>query len=74
MPIIMVNERAASALSRIELALARIESTAIAPQRGGEANLLHAQLEQRHETLRQELAHTLSDIDTLIAQSKTAQD
>lgn len=70
----MVNERAASALSRIERALARIESTAIAPQRGGEANLLHAQLEQRHETLRRELARTLGDIDTLIAQSKTMQD
>jgi hypothetical protein len=74
MPIIMVNERAASALSRIERALARIESTTIAPQRGGEVNLSYAQLERRHQTLRQELAHTLSDIDTLIAQSKTAQD
>ena len=74
MPIIMVNERAASALSRIERALARIESAAIAPARGGEANLLYAQLEQRHETLRRELMHTLGDIDTLIAQSKTEQD
>jgi hypothetical protein len=74
MPINMVNERAASALSRIERALARIESTAIAPQRSGQANLLHAQLEHRHETLRRELVRTLGDIDTLIAQSKTEQD
>lgn len=70
----MVNERAALALSRIERALARIENAASAPPRGGEANLLHAQLEQRHETLRRELAHTLGDIDTLITQFETVQD
>jgi hypothetical protein len=70
----MVNERAAMALSRIERALARIEAAAIVPQRTGEANLAYAQLEQRHAALRQELQHTLSDIDQLITQSKAAQD
>jgi hypothetical protein len=74
MPINMVNDRAAVALSRIERALARIESAAVAPQRAGETNLAHAQLEQRHTALRQELQHTLGDIDQLIAQSKAAQD
>jgi hypothetical protein len=74
MPIIMVNERAAVAISRIERALARIEGVVIAPQRGAEANLAHAQLEQRHVALRQELQHTLGDIDQLIAQSKAEQD
>jgi hypothetical protein len=67
----MVNERAAMALSRIEQALARIETTALAPQRAGEANLAHAQLEQRHAALRQELQHTLGDIDQLITQSES---
>lgn len=69
----MVNERAAIALSRIERALARIEGAAIAPQRGGEASLSHAILEQRHTALRQELQHTLGDIDQLIAQSEAAE-
>jgi hypothetical protein len=74
MPIFMVNERAAMALTRIERALARIESAAIAPQRAGETNLTHAQLEQRHAALRHELQNTLGDIDQLIAQSKAPQD
>jgi hypothetical protein len=69
----MVNERAAMALSRIEQALARIETAALAPQRGGEANLAQAQLEQRHAMLRQELQHTLGDIDQLISQSESVQ-
>jgi hypothetical protein len=73
MPIIMVNERAAIALSRIERALARIESAAVASQRSGETNVSHAQLEQRNAALRRELQHTLSDIDQLITQSKTVQ-
>ena len=74
MPIIMVNERAASALSRIEQALARIENVVITPQRGSEADLSRAQLEQRHANLRQELRHTLGDIDQLITQSETMLD
>jgi hypothetical protein len=69
----MVNERAAMALSRIERALARIENAAIAPQRGGETSLAHAQLEQRHAALRKELQHTLGDLDQLIVQSEKAQ-
>jgi hypothetical protein len=74
MPIFMVNERAAIALSRIERALARIEGVAVAPPRGDAASLSHAQLEQRHAALRQELRHTLGDIDQLIAHSGTARD
>jgi hypothetical protein len=72
MPINMVNDRAAIALSRIERALARIEGAAIAPQRGDASSLSHAQLEQRHAALRQELQDTLSDIDRIIAQSGSA--
>ncbi len=74
MPIFMVNERAASALSRIEQALARIENVMITPRRSSEADLSRAQLEQRHANLRQELRHTIDDIDQLIAQSETMQD
>ena len=70
----MVNERAAVALSRIERALTRIEGAANAQPRGGESHLAHAQLEQRHAALRQELQHTLRNIDELIAQSEAAQD
>ncbi|MEK6638547.1 MAG: hypothetical protein AABY88_10740 [Pseudomonadota bacterium] len=70
----MVNERAAGAISRIERALVRIESAAIASQRSGDASLSRAQLEQRHAGLRQELQVTLGDIDQIIAQSEKIQD
>lgn len=73
MPKNMVNERASVALSRIERALARIETAAITAPRINEANVAHAQLTQRHNALRHELQHTLGDIDQLIAQSRTPQ-
>jgi hypothetical protein len=74
MPINMVNERAANALGRIERALARIETVAVASPRSDETSLANAQLEQRHAALRKELQQTLGDIDALIAQSKATQD
>lgn len=72
MPINMVNDRAVSALTRIERALARIESVAVAPVGGNGSSVAFAQLEQRHAALRRELAVALADIDALISQSDAA--
>jgi hypothetical protein len=72
MPINMVNGRAADALVRIERALARIEIVAASPPRAADNSRSHAELEQRHTMLRQELEMTLGDIDRLIAQSAAA--
>lgn len=68
----MVNGRAADAIGRIERALARIEIVAASPLRASDNSRSHAELEQRHAMLRQELEMTLGDIDRLIAQSAAA--
>lgn len=72
MRIIMVNRRAADAIGRIERALARIEIVAASPPRMTEASQSHAELEQRHAMLRQELEATLADIDKVITQTTAA--
>ena len=69
MPIDMVNERAATAIARIERALARIEANDGAQANGNDARRAFSELEARHGALKHELSRTIADLDTLIAHS-----
>jgi len=62
----MNNERAATALDRIEQALARIEAAASKRADEGAAAELKA-LQQRHEALREKVEGAVSQIDVLLA-------
>ena len=56
----MTGQRVSQALARIEAALARIEAAA-AKGGGGDSALV-----SRHNALREAVAHSLRDLDTLI--------
>ena len=72
----MNDDRTEAAVQRIEAALARIAECADAPMNGGppaanngtvpDASAVAALIE-RHETLRETVDHTLSDLDDLLA-------
>ena len=64
----MVNERAASAITRIERALARAETLPVRAA-GSDAGRALAELEGRHGALKQELRQTIEELDHLIAQA-----
>lgn len=67
----MEGERCERAMARIQAAVARIEAAAHRPQPGINAGD-PAGLEARHERLRAAVAHSLSDLDRLIASASDA--
>ncbi len=73
MPIDMVNERAATAIARIERALARIEAVGAVQANGGDTRRAFSELEARHGALKQELHRTVADLDQLMAHADTGQ-
>ena len=63
---VMTTERIGNALDRIDRALARIETQALArsaPKPGGTAN---AELVARHEALRERISDSIAQLDSLI--------
>lgn len=63
----MAGDRSEAAVQRIEAALARIAQAAEAPAPVGAAPNVLA-LVEKHETLRETVAHALAELDTVIAE------
>lgn len=63
----MAGDRSETAVQRIEAALARIAQAAEAPAPAGAAPNVLA-LFEKHESLRETVAHALTELDTVIAE------
>lgn len=63
----MAGDRSEAAVQRIEAALARIAQAAEAPAPAGAAPNVLA-LVEKHESLRETVAHALAELDTVIAE------
>jgi hypothetical protein len=67
MSLSMSDDRLASALSRIELAIARVEAAAQRPVAQPEDGAQFTALSSRHEALKAETRAAIADIDALIS-------
>jgi hypothetical protein len=65
---VMEDSRIAQAMARIEAALARIAAAQASHAPGAVASVRVIELVNTHEKLREEVAETLRDLDTLIEQ------